>query len=392
MRGRLLILIGLILLLVLVVAGFFLFQGGLGGTPAPVDPNATGVVDENVPQEPTATLIPFVNVVRVVQNIPRGYRFPDNIEELLSQGVVDYFPWPESALPFNALTEEESGLEEVLGKVARVDLFREQPLLSNYLVDDLLQLGATGSDAAALLPSDRVAVTIPIDRVTSVGYAIQPGDRVDILLSMLFVDVDEIFQTISPNSISLLSVAPEGGGFTFTAPIPGRPEVTTLGQGVVIPSENQRPRLVTQRTIQNAIVVHVGDFPLDGRLIGEPPTPTPVPAEQADDGDANTTPPPPPTPIPPPDIVTLGVSPQEAVMLTWAIEARLPLSLALRSVTNVAVQLTEPVTLDYVMSTYAISVPARRDYTIEPAIRSIRRLLAGEEIQLNSGTSGAAGG
>jgi pilus assembly protein CpaB len=387
MRGRLLILVGLILLLVLVVAGYFLLQGGLPGTTPPADPNATGVVNVNVPQEPTATPIPFVRIVKVLQTIPRGYRFPDSIDELNDQGVVGYFEWPESALPFNALLETESGLEQVLGKVARVEIFREQPMLSTYLVDDLLQLGAEGSDAAALLPSDRVAVTIPIDRVTSVGYAIQPGDRVDIILSMLFVDVDEIFQTISPNSISLLSVDQESGGFTFTAPIPGRPEVTTLGQGVVIPSENQRPRLVTQRTIQNAIVVHVGDFPLDGKLVGEPPTPTPVPAEDQGDGGGGGTPPPPPTAVPPPDIVTLGVSPQEAVMLTWAIEAKLPLSLALRSVTNVSEQFTEPVTLDYVMSTYAISVPARRDYTIEPAIRSIRKLLAGEEIQLNSGTT-----
>lgn len=387
MRGRLLILVGLILLLVLVLAAVFIFQGNpFDGTPTSVDPNATNVVDVNVPQEPTATPIPFVRVVKVLQNIPRGYRFPDTIDELNNQGVVGYFEWPESALPFNALLETESGLEQVLGKVARVEIFREQPLLSTYLVDDLLQLGAVGSDAAALLPSDRVAVTIPVDRITSVGYAVQPGDRVDVILSMLFVDVDEIFQTISPNSISLLSTDPETGLFTFTAPIPGRPEVTTLGQGVVIPSENQRPRLVTQRTIQNAIIVHVGDFPLDGNLVGEPPTPTPVPAEESDTGSGGT-PPPPPTPVPPPDIVTLGVSPQEAVMLTWAIEAKLPLSLALRSVTNVAEQFTEPVTLDYVMSTYAISVPARRDYTIEPAIRSIRRLLAGDEIQLNSGSS-----
>jgi pilus assembly protein CpaB len=388
MRGRLLILVGLILLLVLVVAGFFLLQGQ---NPPPVDPNATGVADTsnvNVPQEPTATPIPFVRVVKALQTIPRGYRFPESIDELNTQGVVGYFEWPESALPFNALLETESGLEQLLGKVARVEIFREQPMLSTYLVDDLLQLGAEGSDAAALLPSDRVAVTIPIDRVTSVGYAIQPGDRVDIILSMLFVDVDEIFQTISPNSISLLSVDQESGGFTFTAPIPGRPEVTTLGQGVVIPSENQRPRLVTQRTIQNAIVVHVGDFPLDGKLVGDPPTPTPVPSQDEEDtSGSGGTPPPPPTAVPPPDIVTIGVSPQEAVMLTWAIEAKLPLSLALRSVTNVAEQFTEPVTLDYVMSTYAISVPARRDYTIEPAIRSIRKLLAGEEIQLNSGST-----
>jgi len=40
------------------------------------------------------------------------------------------------------------------------------------------------------------AVSIPIDRITDIAYAVQDGDRVDIIMSMLFVDVDEIFQSL----------------------------------------------------------------------------------------------------------------------------------------------------------------------------------------------------
>jgi len=381
MRGRLLILVGLIILLIVIVVVVVVLPSL---PPAAVDPG-TGQPVVQQPEAtigPTATPIPFVRVVIALQNLPRGYRFPTAIEELAN--VVDYFPWPESAVPFNALREDQGGLEKVLGQVARTDIFREQPLLSTLLVPDLVNIANVGSDLGAVLPNDRVAVTIPINRVTSVGYGVQDGDHVDIIISMLFVDVDEVFQSIQPNNITLFSVK-ENGDIEFVEAVQGRPDVTSLGSAIIGPSERQRPRLVTQRTIQDALVMHVGDFPLDGDYIGVPPTPTPVPQEQTEDGSGGT-PPPPPTPIPPPDIVTLGVTPQYSVVLVWAIEAKLPLTLALRSATDTSRVPTQAVTLDFIMNEFRIELPGRRDFTIEPAIRSIRQLLAGDEISLNPAT------
>lgn len=390
MRGRLLILVGLVILLVVIVAVVFL-SGGLPGT-RPATPVTTPGAGQPVVQAPTVGPTPtpmrFVNIVVALQNLPRGYRFPATTEEL--QNVVAYFPWPEDAVPFNALKEEEGGLETVLGKIARTDMFREQPVLSNLLVENLSELANVGSDAAAILPSDRVAVAIPINRQTSVAYGIRPGDRVDVIISMLFVDVDEIFQSISPNRITLFSIK-DDGTIEFIEGVEGRPEQTQLGPAIIGPSERQRPRLVTQRTIQDALVVWVGDFPLRGDYIGVVPTPTPIPQQDQpqDTGTGGATPVP-PTPVPPPDIVTLGVTPQYAVFLTWAIEAKLPLTLALRSATDASRTATDPVTLDYIMNEFRITLPGRRDYTIEPAIRSIRQLLAGDEISLTDGTAPAA--
>ena len=133
-------------------------------------------------------------------------------------------------------------------------------------------------------------------------------------------------------------------------------------------------------TIQDALVVHVGTFPLDGRFIGVPPTPTPVPEEQeAAQGDA--TPVPTPTPARP-DIVTLAVTPQEAVVITYYVEARIPVTLALRSASDTSRVPTDDVSLEYIMGTYGIELPPRLPYSIEPAIRSIRQLIAGETISL----------
>lgn len=86
MRGRLLIFV-LLILVVIGIAAVVLLQGQ--NTPAPVDPN-TGEVQQrvDVTLPPTATPIPMVNVVIALQNLPRGYRFPDKLEDLVN--VVTY--------------------------------------------------------------------------------------------------------------------------------------------------------------------------------------------------------------------------------------------------------------------------------------------------------------
>jgi pilus assembly protein CpaB len=266
----------------------------------------------------------------------------------------------------------------VLGKVARTDIFREQPILSTLLVEDLTQIANVGSDLGAVLPSDRVAVAIPIDKYTSVAYGIQEGDHVDVILSMLFVDVDEVFQSIIPNKLTLFTTVE--GTLTLLETIEGRPDQSSLGPVIVGPSERQRPRLVTQRTIQDAIVMHVGEFPEGGRFIGVLPTPTTAVTAEAAAETGSGTPVPPPTAVPRPNIATLAVSPQYAVVLAWAIEARLPITLAIRSATDTSRVPTQAVTMDYIMSEFRIDLPARRDFSIEPAIRSIRQLIAASEI------------
>jgi pilus assembly protein CpaB len=287
------------------------------------------------------------------------------------------------------LTFAISDLEQLEGKIARTDILRGQPILDTMLVDNLTELADVGSDLAAVLPTGLVAVALPMDRLTSIAYGIQDGDHVDVNLSMLFVDVDEAFQSISPNTLTLFSITEEGISFSDT--FQGRPDVTSLGPAIIGPSERQRPRLITQRAVQDAIVIHVGEFPADGRFLGVPPTPTPVPAEAEEEGGQGT-PPPPPTPVPRPDIVTVAVTPQDAVVLTWAVEARLPITFSVRATNDTSRLNTTAVTLDYIMSTFRIDLPGKRPFTIEPAIRSIRLLLVANQIGLESTTPAAAGG
>lgn len=391
-RTRLFLIIALIIVAVAVVAAVLLGNEG-GQTPTATDSTdvaqpATRDPDDDATPIPTQEPIVVSEVVIAIQDIPRGLPIAEN--------MVSVVTMPEQFAPFSAFVR----VEDVIGKIARTDIAREEIIIQGKVVENLVELansGAVGSDAAAVLPSNRVMVAVPMDRLTSVAYAIQPGDRVDVIVSLLFVNVDESFQSQEPNAFSFIGVTvDEDGNITYeiTESVQGRFDtriIPNLGTVPVLvrPSENPRPRLATQRTIQNALVVNVGDFPADGRLFVAS-TPTPVPddnteaaAEEARRTELEGTPLP-PTAIPRPDIIALAVSPQDAVVLTWYVEAGVPITFALRSASSTSLAETDPVTLDYILNRFRISLPDRLPYSIEPAIRSIRQLEVGTRISLNN--------
>jgi Flp pilus assembly protein CpaB len=381
----------ILLLVVLVGTGAVLFL--VNQQPAP-DPNAgqnTGEVEQPVNQQPienatalpTATPQEVAEIVIAVQDIPRGASIDAN--------TVAVVPWPLEAIPENAVTNPE----DVIGRIARTDLFREQPILSNLVVDDFQNLARVGSDAALITPPNRVLVAVPMNRLTSVAFAIQPGDRVDIIASLLFVDVDRSFQSAEPNQFSLISTTQdENGSFGFTTGsgirgifdsriVPTNDGPVTIPV-VISPSEEPRPRLSVQRTVQDALVIWLGSFPADGRIFKPAPSPTSeIPTATPDINAGGTGGTPEPTEIPNVlDIVTVAVSPQDAVVLTWFVEAKIPFTFALRSAATTTLPQTDAVTLDYIMERFNIAVPEKFNYSIEPAIRSIRRLEVGDQITL----------
>ncbi len=386
MRGRVIILIGAVVLLAVVLVVFLMSSSGGGGETE----GTPGVEDltqsSSSPGQQRSEDV--VEIVVAVQNLPRGIVIPED--------GVGIQPWPREALPEpgNYFLADEIG--DVVGRIARTDIFRGSPILQRQIVDNLYEIARAGSDAAAImnaLPQDRswVAVSIPLDPtgIGQVAYGIQDGDYVDVILSFLYVDVDPTFQTRLPNNISLITrlAAPEGGGeggLTIGAPRQGRVEPSTLTpDGMLLgPSEpSQRPRLVTQRTVTDAFVVHVGYFPEGGEFIGATPTPEVV---------ATTEAPPPGTETQPqqqqeaatllptatafaPLIITLAVTPQDSLVLTWAVDAQIPITLALRQAGDDRVVQTEPVTLDYMIRNYNAAPPNALEFSLEPPITSVRR-------------------
>jgi pilus assembly protein CpaB len=143
----------------------------------------------------------------------------------------------------------------------------------------------------------------------------------------------------------------------------------------VVPSEDQRPRLVSQTLLQDAIVLGVGDFPLTDEVAVEEPEATPEPTTI--EGEAGSEEYTSEYPVEAelvkeepklPDLITLVVNPQDAVTLNYLVYAGSQLTLALRpSGDDTRVQ-TEATTLDFLLTQYNIPVPVKLPYGMEPRV------------------------
>jgi Flp pilus assembly protein CpaB len=232
-RGRLLIILGIILGLVTVGAVIFAYVSGGGGLPL---------------EEPTPTVtpgvtegeggIPTTQVIVALQPIGRGSEFV--------AGSIGRRDWPANNVPPDIIADEA----ETIGKVAKTDIVQGQVIVRSMLVD---VFGA--GEASFQIPAGRVGVAYPVNRQKSVSFAIQPGDFVDILVTSFFVDVDEEFQTTLPNKLSFIipqldpETGEETGLFTLSAPIDEGRFVVASGDipAVVFAREAQIPRQHQQR-------------------------------------------------------------------------------------------------------------------------------------------------
>jgi pilus assembly protein CpaB len=269
-----------------------------------------------------------------------------------------------------------SDINAVEGRMAKFDLEAGIPLTEGMLADSAEQLSTTGSLAALSIPRGMVAVSVPIDRLASVSYALQPGDHVNVMVTLNVIDLDPDFQTALPNSAGTLiapGVPPEQGNNYLTVRIEGGEATSVVGKGqalpvigetiYAVPSEDQRPRMVSQALLQDAIVLHVGDFPQAGETAaangrttetvqaeGAPP---PQDGEQAEAR-------------PLPETISLIVSPQDAITLNYLVNMGAELSLALRSAGDESRVATESVTLQFLLEKYNIAIPVKLPYGVEP--------------------------
>ena len=345
-RGRLLIILAVILSLAVLGAVLFLVlgTGGDGAT------DGEGETIATPPPIGPPTEIPTTEVIVALQPIPRGAEFV--------QGSIGRRAWPRDNVPPEAIADEA----ETIGKVAKTEIVQGQ-----VIVRSMLTSRDTGDDASFRIPPGRVAVAYPFNRQTSVAYAIRPDDFVDILVTAFFVDVDEEFQTTLPNKIRFFfpeldaETLEPTGFFTLSAPIDeGRFGVASEDiPAIVFPREDQIPRRVAQLTVQAAKVIRIGPWV-------EEPAPAP-PEGQEDNPDAA---PPPPPPLP--DIATLAVTPQDALVLLWMRQNGIYSEMALRAAGEEnADHLTEAVTLQYMLTRFNVAVPPKIEFIMTSSISDL---------------------
>jgi pilus assembly protein CpaB len=375
-RGR--IIIYLALLIVVIVALLLVVVPRL----FPQTGKGTQQVSET--QGPPPTPVETVDIIVVVQPIRLG-------------SAVDASYLGTISFPRDKLVEGMymTDMAEAVGRIARFDLEPGVILSKSYLADTPDKISATASEASFLIPQGMMAVSIPISRLSSVSYAPQRGDHVNVIVTLLLLDIDTSFQSALPNqSASVIAPGPAlllgldkgtesqatlytmdqlrtiaaqvaGGGMAAKQ---GRAEQDPLLEQTfyLIPSEAQRPRLVSQTLIQNVLVLQVGTFAkpegapkISGTEVEQKGTPTPTPT--ALPGVATQT-------TKEPDTITLVVTPQDAVALNYLLYSGAELTLALRSVGDNSTVETQAVTLQFLLEHYNIPIPVKLNVGIQPRV------------------------
>lgn len=353
-------------LLLLVVVLFFLLQaGGPGdatpeiadGTPAPEETTAEEV---DIPPSPTSELI---TVVVSLQTVPRGWQMTEAelATDLRPAGQVDE----------NVLTN----LNEAVGKYARTDLFQGQTLTKNSLIEDPTLAGVQEYGPSSLIPEGYVAQAVPMDRLSSVAYGFDAGDTVDVMITFYISQIDEEFQSLLENSgvftIETVAEGEEGEAdiqrtILVIDPL-GRFETLANGDlALVSPSETQRPIRVSF-VLQAARVVQVGPWEPE-----EPvglPTATPTPAVEATPTpDTGTV----PTPTPrPPDVVLLAMTPQQQLVLKYAVEEAADIDFGLRPPNDTQVYSADTIDLASFLQRFGIERPIDYGFTTNPVLVTV---------------------
>jgi len=312
---------------------------------------------------PTPLPADMVRIVVSVQNIPRGMLITSDSLAISEQN------WPKDSVPPGAIYN----VDAVYGRVARVEIPNGMPVLESMLNGVSGALAPIGSDMTLMIPEGMVAYALPVGRYSSLAWGLRPGDHVDVVISLLMVELDQEFQSMLPNQMSCVN-PPEGeeckGGPE------GRLEVLPNGWLVSkTASEPQRPQLVTHLTVQNALVLRVGDWPKAEATPapeGEMPVATPVPLREEQPAAPST---------PEVEPVTLAVTPQEALILEYLQAAGARINLVARSVADAQKGtrfVIETVTLEYVLNSYSISYPTKLPYGITPPLSQLERVAKSE--------------
>ena len=356
-RGRIFIYLALIIVVVVVGGALYLNKKGIG----------TGTKGLTLTQ--TAAAVKYVHVVSAAQPIAAGAQ--------ITEAMLTSYQIPETNLVQGLYTDPR----DVINMYAKVAIPQGQPITANQLASTAGNINLPGSTWAQYIPQGLTAVSIPISRLSAAAYSIRDGDYVNVIATVLLVDLNPDTQTIMPNKVAGLVIA-QGLVQNFNVPniYTGiyTPQDIPNAMDYIYPSEDQRPRMVTQMIMQNIQVLHVGTFPLPGEAnsdqlnsqaaneaaaSGESPTPTPTPSSSQSVAPA----------LVKPDVITLMVTPQDAVTLMYLVNSKAEINLTLRNPNDQnATAQPDAAMLEYLLTQYNIPVPAKLPYSLSPRVDAVQ--------------------
>jgi len=336
-RGRILILLVLIVVIGLVVLYLVFNQLNPGSSPA-------------------ATEVASRQVYYAAQNIPVG--------TVISQDMLGTFSIPPENVAEVMFEVGEEG--NLVGQSAQFDLEQGTLITTAMVGNDPGEI--PGPKWAVQVPPGMVAVGIPTNRLATAAYGVNDGAHVNVNVCMTFVDIDPAYQTVLPNYVSVVSdifFPPEGQPTISLSPLTnelparqGRTELDPTFQKpiYVVPSEPQRPRLVCQTILQDVVVLNLGNFSLQTQPVAQQPE------------DPNAAAPATTQPDQAPDIVTLMVSPQDSISLNYFVYSGAVMSMTLRNPNDNSRIDAQSATLTSILTQYNISLPSKLPYAQQPRL------------------------
>ncbi len=355
-RGRIFIYLALIII-VAVVAGWLYLQSRQKATSR----QSIGTQATQVER--------YVQIISAGQNIAPGTQ--------ITEAMLSSYQLPEDKLVEGLFTDKSL----VVNMYAKMAIPQGVPITAAEISATPGNVNLLGSSWAPYISQGLTAVSIPISRLSSAAFGIRGGDYVDVIVTMLLVDIDPASQSALPNYTAGVTTVGANQEVLLTAQISSGGEASKVGRAeqdatlnlplYLVPSEAQRPRLVTQMIMQNIQVLHVGTFPLPeesafNQAAAPTPgaaTPTPQPANQQQI-----------VPVVRPDIITVMVTPQDAVMLTYLVYSGAEINFALRNPEDKTVgSQPDAATLEYLLTQYNIPVPAKLPYAVQPRLDTLQQ-------------------
>ncbi len=350
-RGRIFIILAFLVIIGVIVVVYYFVKIRPPSKPTPPSAQATQQTQ-------------FVEIVTAKQNIAAG--------TTITEDMLGSLPYPADKVVVGLYTNKN----DLLKMYAVYPIPQGMPIMSSMVSKTPGGTNLPGSYWAKFIPQGLTAVAIPMTRLSSVAYGIRDGDHVNLVVTMMIVDIDPTTQSSLPNKLGSVEETGTGGlKITSSDVIQGHLEQDPLLTSLLVyiqPSETQRPRIVTQMILQDVQVLHVGNFPVVGETGNDQllsaaagtagATPTPAPSGQTV-----------PTVVHP-DIITLMVAPQDAVMLTYLMFNNVQITMTLRNPNDQEpASQTEAASLEYLLTQYNIPVPAKLPYSLEPRVNQLKQ-------------------
>lgn len=144
--------------------------------------------------------------------------------QVIDESMLKVVDWPQDAFPEGAFVATADVINDGNRRVLTT-VFPGEPIIVAKITGENGRAGLAG-----IITEGMRAVTVPVNIVNGVGGFIQPGDRVDILLTKHDDDDGTVSETLM-EYVKILSVDQNAGARTQTAQVASSVTVETNGKG-----------------------------------------------------------------------------------------------------------------------------------------------------------------